>query len=185
MTDLAGNHLDGDANGTGGDDYRFDFFRYYGDLDADRDFDFLDLYFFNKTYGKPSTSPDFIAALDHNSDATVDATDLAAYREHYLTVLAPADLAGALGQPGDHARGASVLTHKKVAARTKLKMKQPQSAAPLALPKLNTLAISPSGGSHAPGAWETIDSIFASRQLDCAHVILPAWTGSRPPAAPL
>lgn len=87
--DTAGNALDSDGNGASGDDFTFDFFRYYGDLDADRDVDFFDLYGFQQTYLKTASAPEYRASLDYDADGEVGATDLEAYRAHYFTVLAP------------------------------------------------------------------------------------------------
>jgi len=87
ITDAAGNSLDGDGNGTGGDDYRFTFFRYYGDLDGDRDVDHLDLYGFQQTYRKTAADPTYNAALDFDADGAIGPADLAAYQLRYLSRL--------------------------------------------------------------------------------------------------
>ncbi|MSU19846.1 MAG: PKD domain-containing protein [Pedosphaera sp.] len=65
----------------------FEFFRYYGDLDADRDVDALDLYSFSRAIRKRAGELGFVASLDFNSDGEVGDADLASYRKHYLTRL--------------------------------------------------------------------------------------------------
>jgi hypothetical protein len=157
VRDATGNALDANGDGTAGDDLKLDFFRYYGDVDGDRDVDFLDLYFLNQTYLKTSTSPDFNAALDHNGDGQVDADDVAVYRDHYLTRLAPPPSgAGGAGSPGESPRG-TLLASKKPQASAKLRMKQPGTGTTkTAAPKLLTTPMrpAPSGagwGEPAPG----------------------------------
>lgn len=98
VRDAAGNTLDSDGNGTSGDDFTFDFFRYYGDLDADRDVDFYDLFWFQKTYLKGTDSPEFNPALDYEGDGDVEFAELMPYEDHYFTVLAPPTEAGPAGQ---------------------------------------------------------------------------------------
>jgi hypothetical protein len=89
ITDPAGNQLDADGDGQGGDGLVLDFFRYYGDLDGDRDVDFADMFWFQRTYRQTDTSADYNRALDFNADGRVeDSVDLVAYRRNYLTTLA-------------------------------------------------------------------------------------------------
>jgi hypothetical protein len=88
ITDVAGNTLnvvpaDPQNNGS------FMFFRYFGDLDGDRDVDFYDFFAFQRTSGKKSTEAGFIAALDFYGDGAITGTDLEAYRAHHLTALPP------------------------------------------------------------------------------------------------
>ena len=99
VTDIAGNLLDGNGDGVGADDYRFDFFRYYGDVDGDRDVDFADQYWFQKTYQKSEGSPLFDSRLDHNGDGVVNGVDLQFYRLNAQTVLAPPPLPRDPGPP--------------------------------------------------------------------------------------
>jgi len=65
------------------------FFRYFGDFDGDRDVDFLDTSKFRKTYTRTATtSPaEFNAAADADDNGIVDATDLALFQAHYLSVV--------------------------------------------------------------------------------------------------
>ena len=89
ITDAVGNLLDGDNNGTGGDDHVLEFFHYFGDGDGDRDVDFLDLLKFRVTFQKTlADNPDeydFRFDVDMNGD--VDFLDLFHFRVHFNTVL--------------------------------------------------------------------------------------------------
>ena len=66
VADAAGNLLDGNENGEAGGDRTFEFFRYFGDTDADRDVDFFDTFRWSRTYRKTSGDEGFNPALDHN-----------------------------------------------------------------------------------------------------------------------
>jgi len=87
--DAAGNAFDGDGDGIGGDDGFQRFFRYFGDTDGDRDVDFLDTYWFQRTYGRATGDAQYATSLDVNQDGVVDATDRGMFQAHYLSVLAP------------------------------------------------------------------------------------------------
>ena len=99
VMDAAGNPLDGNRDGVGADDYRFDFFRYYGDLDGDRDVDFLDQFGFQRTFQKNAESALFDSRLDYNGDGVVNGVDLGFYRLNAQTVLAPPATAPVPGLP--------------------------------------------------------------------------------------
>ncbi len=64
-----------------------DFFRYYGDLDGDRDVDALDLFSYSRAYGKRNGEAGFLESLDIDGDGEVGSTELINYRTHYLTRL--------------------------------------------------------------------------------------------------
>jgi hypothetical protein len=66
----------------------FSFFRYFGDVDGDRDVDFYDFFFYQRTSGKKTGESGFNAALDFNGDGAITNADLDAYRAHHLTALA-------------------------------------------------------------------------------------------------
>ncbi len=63
------------------------FFRYFGDLDGDRDVDFLDTAKFRASHPKNAPDPAYNALADFNSDQKVDDVDLAAFQSRYLSVL--------------------------------------------------------------------------------------------------
>jgi hypothetical protein len=87
ITDAAGNLLDGNNDGTGGDDHILEFLRYFGDGDGDRDVDALDLFKFRLTFLRISTDPEYDFRFDAEADGDVDALDLIKFRVHFLTVL--------------------------------------------------------------------------------------------------
>jgi len=93
IADAAGNPLDGNGDGAGGDDHVFNLFRFFGDADGDRDVDFADLFKFRGTYQKGSADPAFNATFDADSDGDVDFADLFKFRGNYQNTLeVPFDL---------------------------------------------------------------------------------------------
>jgi hypothetical protein len=89
ITDAAGNSLTIPVEWAAGPDVVFHFFRYYGDLDGDRDVDFLDLYPFQRAMNSQAGQAAFRSELDYDGDGSIAAADLNAYRGNYLTFLAP------------------------------------------------------------------------------------------------
>jgi hypothetical protein len=78
--------LDGDADGTGGDDYLFPdtglpggLYRLYGDANGDRVVNAVDLSLFRNLFGATTSDPTF----DMNGDGVIDVTDLAALRTNF------------------------------------------------------------------------------------------------------
>ena len=76
-------HLDGDGNGTSGDNYRFGddasdkFYRLYGDADGDEDVDFTDMFgLMFPEVGSIGPSPTFKEYLDGDLDNDIDFTDM-------------------------------------------------------------------------------------------------------------
>jgi hypothetical protein len=82
--DAAGNALDGNADGTPGDDFTFDFFFITGDANHDGAVDFLDLAAMAQNY---NTSANTYAQGDFNYDGNVDFLDLAMLAQRYNTAL--------------------------------------------------------------------------------------------------
>ena len=72
-SDAAGNQLDGNGDGTSGDNAIEDFFRFYGDVDGDRDVDRRDLLFFGRAYVKSWFNLTFDSAFDADGDGDADA----------------------------------------------------------------------------------------------------------------
>jgi len=75
ISDASGKHLDADAH----DAALFDFYRYFGDLDGDRNVDALD-------YAKLRRAiqlHEYIAYLDADGDGDVDAADIAQFQARY------------------------------------------------------------------------------------------------------
>jgi hypothetical protein len=75
------------GNGVGGGDYSFDFFRYFGDVDGDRDVDPVDLFKFKKAYLTDSSSPLYDSRFDSEGDGDVDPVDLFKFKQNYLNTL--------------------------------------------------------------------------------------------------
>lgn len=80
IADVDGQPLDGDGNGAGGDDHRFEFFRFFGDADGDRDVDFADLFTFRQAYQSSDNDPQYDERFDLDADSDVDVADLFAFR---------------------------------------------------------------------------------------------------------
>ena len=89
ITDTAGNLLDGNNGGTCGDNHFFDFFRYFGDGDGDRDVDFLNLFEFGLTFPVAPDDPNYDFRFDQDSDEDVDSLDLINFRVRFPSQLAP------------------------------------------------------------------------------------------------
>ena len=83
--DFAGNPLDGNGDGVGGDDYTFNFFVLSGDINHDRAVDFKDLVILAQHYQKQGLAADG----DLNSDGKVDFKDLVILAQNYGHTLAP------------------------------------------------------------------------------------------------
>jgi hypothetical protein len=89
-----GLQLDGNRNGTAGDNYVFGavaadkFFRYFGDMDGDRDVDATDYGRLGLTYRKIAGQSGFNKFLDYDGDGDVDATDYGRFSLRYRKVLA-------------------------------------------------------------------------------------------------
>ena len=83
--------LDGNGDGTPGDDYAFGdpqgLFRMYGDATGDRRVDVADLGLFAQTYLRQTGDPGFLAYFDFNADGRVDVGDLGQFASRYLTTL--------------------------------------------------------------------------------------------------
>ena len=87
--DAAGNPLDGDRDGVGGDEYSFEFHRFFGDADSDRDVDTLDLVRQRRTRHRVAGDPAFNPAFDADGDGDVDTRDTLEFRRNLRRRLAP------------------------------------------------------------------------------------------------
>jgi hypothetical protein len=79
--DLGGRALDGNGDGTGGDDYLLKFFTFAGDANRDRSVDFLDLAKLAQNYNSPAGKT--WADGDFTGDGVVDFLDLARLAQNY------------------------------------------------------------------------------------------------------
>jgi RHS repeat-associated protein len=89
VTNESGLHLDGNADGQPGDAFTFSLFRYFGDWDGDRDVDFLDNHWLQRSFGKTSADTNFDARFDLNADNIVNDIERARFSSNYFTVLQP------------------------------------------------------------------------------------------------
>lgn len=100
-----GELLDGDGDGAEGGDFSFEFFRYFGDFDGDRDVDFLDTCRFREALNTSLGDTAYFAAFDADGDGMIDASDLALFQQNYLTYFPVVPLAPTLdvfgGQTSD------------------------------------------------------------------------------------
>ncbi|QEH35011.1 Calx-beta domain protein [Aquisphaera giovannonii] len=83
IADSSGQHLDGNRDGTANDAAIFDFYRFFGDMDGDRDVDSAD---YGALY-KARNLQGYLSALDYDSDGDVDAADVAQFLARYRRVL--------------------------------------------------------------------------------------------------
>ena len=83
ITDAAGNQLDGDRDGSGGDNATDEFFRFFGDFDGDGDVDRRDFSAFRQTFNLNSSSSSYNAAFDFDGDGDVDRRDFSAFRVNF------------------------------------------------------------------------------------------------------
>jgi hypothetical protein len=84
LTDDAGNPVDGNGDGVGGDDYTFTFYFLNADTNRDRAVDFADLIVLAQHYNQPGHP---WALGDHNYDGVVDFLDLVVLAQRYNTAL--------------------------------------------------------------------------------------------------
>jgi hypothetical protein len=85
--DEYGRSLDGDGDGTAGDDAAESLFRLYGDSDGDRDVDLYDLHYFLGTLGRRGGDDHYLDYLDINGDERVGLIDLLAFARRIGTQL--------------------------------------------------------------------------------------------------
>jgi len=77
LHDAAGNPLDGDGDGTGGDDFTFDFHRLAGDVNGDALVDQADLTLVRDALGSVPGKPDWNADADTDRNGYITVRDLA------------------------------------------------------------------------------------------------------------
>jgi hypothetical protein len=86
-----GRALDGNGDGTAGDNYTFSdaqgLVRLYGDMNGDRAVNGLDLAAFRSAFGTVSGDGAYVAALDWNSDGAINGLDLSAFRTRFGSIL--------------------------------------------------------------------------------------------------
>lgn len=82
-----GGRLDGNGDGTPGDDYSFGaaqgLFRHYGDANGDGKVDATDLALFRETFGRVAGDPLYLSLFDANGDGTINGADLTRFRQAF------------------------------------------------------------------------------------------------------
>src|SRR5439155_15059592 len=83
--------LDGNGDGTPGDNYNFGdaqgLFRLFGDANGDRRVDIADFGLFSTSYGLHTGQPGYLAYFDYNNDGTIDIADFGQFAIRMFTVL--------------------------------------------------------------------------------------------------
>jgi Dockerin type I domain len=83
--------LDGNGDGTPGDNYTFGdaqgLFRFYGDINGDRHVDIADFGLFSGTFNLNSGQTGFLAAVDFNNDGHIDIADFGQFSVRLFTPL--------------------------------------------------------------------------------------------------
>jgi photosystem II stability/assembly factor-like uncharacterized protein len=86
-----GQALDGNGDGTGGDDYVFGnaqgLFRFYGDVNGDGVVNGLDFGLFRNAFGTAVGDPNYLSYLDYNGDGAINGLDFAQFRARFGTSL--------------------------------------------------------------------------------------------------
>jgi Calx-beta domain/Dockerin type I domain len=86
-----GQALDGNGDGTPGDDYTFGesqgLFRFFGDINGDRHVDIADFGLFSSTFNLSTGQTGFLAAFDFNNDGHVDILDFGQFSLRIFTTL--------------------------------------------------------------------------------------------------
>jgi hypothetical protein len=114
VADRATNLLDGNGDGTAGDDYTFDFFQLSGDANRDRVVDFNDLVALAQHYNAPSGES--WATGDFNADGAVDFNDLVSLAQNYNVTL-PAAAPPAVAVIADGVAPATVTSASRPATK--------------------------------------------------------------------
>jgi len=97
IADALAQKLDGNGDGSSGDDYGFSFFKFAGDADRDRSVGFADLVKLAQNYGKTGQS---WGDADFNGDGNVDFADLVVIGQNYGTTFdAPTPAAAIASSP--------------------------------------------------------------------------------------
>jgi hypothetical protein len=79
--------LDGNGDGTGGDNNSQRIFRLFGDLNGDRRVDIADFGMLSTSFGLHSGQAGFVAAFDFNNDGVIDIADFGQFAIRIFTML--------------------------------------------------------------------------------------------------
>lgn len=83
LTDAAGNQLDGDGDGTGGDDATDEFFRLFGDSNGDRQVNIVDLFALRDAFIDSMFFDIHNDVFDYDGDGKVNILDVFRFRSRY------------------------------------------------------------------------------------------------------
>jgi len=87
LVSTSGGALDGNADGTPGDDYSFGaaqgLVRKYGDANGDGKVDAADLALFRQTFGRVAGDPLYLSGFDVNGDGVINGIELTRFRQAY------------------------------------------------------------------------------------------------------
>jgi hypothetical protein len=88
---LGGQQLDGNGDGTPGDNFTFGdnqgLFRYFGDVNGDQVVNGFDLGLFRNTFGTAVGDPNYLSYFDFNGDGVINGFDLGQFRTRFGTML--------------------------------------------------------------------------------------------------
>jgi hypothetical protein len=86
-----GRPLDGNGDGTGGEDFTFGatqgLLRLYGDVTGDGKVNDADFALFRPAYGRAAGDPAYLAALDYNGDGVINGLDFGEFRTRFGSTL--------------------------------------------------------------------------------------------------
>jgi hypothetical protein len=174
VTDGSGNMLDGNGDGTGGDDFTGRTFAFTADANHDRTVDFNDLVKLAQNYN--STGGKSFEEGDFNHDGNVDFNDLVLLAQRYNTSLAPPAAAQPVQAPPAAAASKPAPAPKLVAKSTPVKTAPVKAKEPAKVTKpvvtsksLSPSKLPPESASAAP------KSTFATKRSRD----LNDWLGNR------
>lgn len=88
IVNSSGEALDGNRDGLAGGDSQTSVFRLFGDVDGDRDVDFLDAFRYRDLLSKANPTAQELRPFDSDGDGVLGAADRQAFEANYLSVLA-------------------------------------------------------------------------------------------------
>jgi hypothetical protein len=84
---FSGEPLDGNADGTAGDNFAAVPFRLFGDVNGDGTVNGFDLGFFRNAFGTQTGDPNYLSYFDLNGDGVINGFDLGQFRTRFGTML--------------------------------------------------------------------------------------------------
>jgi autotransporter-associated beta strand protein len=84
---FSGEPLDGNADGTAGDNFATVSFRFFGDVNGDQIVNGLDFGFFKSAFGTQVGDPNYLGFLDFNGDGVINGFDFGQFKLRFGTTL--------------------------------------------------------------------------------------------------